>query len=95
MKDHSGEFSLFICEHLSGNKAFVLKKRPLDDPFIRTTIKPCGWRVAWAVLLGRYVLHIKVDGSSKAIKNVMTADYTDEPGFTGYPDTRPMAMAQK
>ena len=48
----------------------------VDDPFITSTIRPKGWRVAWAVLLGRYRLRVIVDGTPAAYRVVFTGDYT-------------------
>lgn len=43
-----------------------------EDPFIRTTITPRGWRVALAVLLRRYSVEVEVDGSRETIAHVMS-----------------------
>ena len=67
-------------EHLDQNK-------PLHDPFIHTTIAPRGWRVALAVLRGRYKLFVKVHGTDEAHRAVFQSDYTPRhPRWVGSSD---------
>jgi hypothetical protein len=51
-----------------------LSLTPLRDPFIHTIIRPRGWRVAWAVLRGRYSVSVHVSGDKAAIEDVLELD---------------------
>lgn len=44
---------------------------PIADPFINTTVRPRGWRVAWAVLRRRYEVSVHVDGDRERVNEVM------------------------
>lgn len=58
-----------------GNKR--LSDETLPDPFHHTTIRPRGWRVAWAVLRRRYEVRVVVSADSERIEEVMelNSDY--------------------
>lgn len=51
----------------------------IDDPFLRTVIRPKGWRAAWAVLMGRLEFTLQVDGTKAAYRAVFLSDYTPQP----------------
>lgn len=53
--------------------------REIDDPFVRTVIRPRGWRVALAALLGRLEFVVNVSGSRAAGRVVFAGDYTPTP----------------
>lgn len=38
----------------------LLSKRPIYDPYIRTTLRPRGWRAALQVLRGRFELMVHI-----------------------------------
>jgi hypothetical protein len=48
---------------------------PIADPFINTTIKPQGWRVAWAVLRRRYEVSVHVGGDRQRTNEVMKLNH--------------------
>jgi hypothetical protein len=54
----------------------------IEDPFIRTEIRPRGWRNALAVLLGRYSVRVHVSGDRETEEAVMELDpeYLGGPG---------------
>lgn len=81
MKDNAGQYNVRVEEGIDGRYgAFhVLTDRAIDDPFIRTVVRPAGWRTAWSVLCGRYEMHVCVDGSRAAHRAVFMSDYTPDP----------------
>ena len=76
--DESKNYMLEIDERI-GSQTEPVDRRELHDPFIRTKICPRGWRVALAILRGRYELRIRVDGTREAVRAVMCSDYTPAP----------------
>jgi len=73
-------YTLDVSEHwLDSGKIINLDDRPIYDPFIRTTVRPCGWRAALAVLLGRWECIVKVGGDREAHRAVFNSDYTPLP----------------
>lgn len=65
------------------------KDTPLHDPFIHTTVHLRGWRVAWAVLRGRYKLFVRIRGTDEAHRAVFNADYTPRHPPRGYVFSEP------
>jgi hypothetical protein len=49
-----------------------MDRRPIEDPFINTTITVRGWRSAWAVLRRGVTLNLILDGSRETIAHVMS-----------------------
>ena len=82
MKDNTDQYSVTIFEGTKGRGPIKrLSTQTISDPFIRTTIRPRGWRVALAVLLRRYELVVNVGGEAAAFRVVFRGDYTpDLPG---------------
>jgi hypothetical protein len=52
----------------------ILDRHPITDPFIRTTVRPRGWRVALMVLLGRYEVRVTVSADSETVERVLELD---------------------
>lgn len=70
-----GQFNVKVWE---GDK--LVGSQDIDDPFVRTVIKPSGWRAFWALLRGRMIYTVSVSGNHNAVyRAVMTADYTPDP----------------
>lgn len=75
MTSNQGQFNVKVWE---GDR--LLNTQQIDDPFIRTVIKPHGWRAFWALLTGQMVYTVSVTGNHNAVyRAVMTADYTPDP----------------
>lgn len=73
--DHK-HYTVDICEEIQPGIDVRIASVEIYDPFIRTKLEPRGWRVAWAVLRGRYRLTVQVFGSPEAHRAVFGADYT-------------------
>lgn len=56
--------------------------RPLDDPFVRHTIRPCGWRTALSVLFRRCEIDVIVGAHRDQVERVLELDpeYLGAPG---------------
>jgi hypothetical protein len=75
MQDHVGQF-----EQTTEENGRLIHTQVIDDPFIRTTLRPRGWRTAWQVLRGKFELVIRVNGKHNAVyRAVLAADYTPDP----------------
>lgn len=61
-----------------------LSIEPIPDPFINTTIRPRGWRVALAVLRRRYSVTVVVGGDSATVERVLELD----PDYIGPPGSK-------
>lgn len=49
----------------------LLDRHPITDPFIHTTVRPRGWRLALMVLFGRYELRVAVNGDPEIVEHVL------------------------
>ena len=77
MTTHEKQYSYRIEEHAPGICS-VLNEKTCDDPFIRTTIIPRGWKAALLVLRGKLKFRIEVNGTRKAYEIVFGSDYTPD-----------------
>jgi hypothetical protein len=79
-KDNCGQYHVTISEGMQGRHGPLTKisGQTIDDPFIRSTIRPKGWRVALAVLLRRYEVVVRVGGEPAAYGVVFGGDYTPD-----------------
>ena len=71
---HEKQYEVQIYENDS-----TLSLLTVDDPFVHSTVHPRGWRVAWAVLRGKYAIRFHVRGSREAHRVVFRGDYTPDP----------------
>lgn len=73
--DHQETGDRFTVEVRECGKRLSLET--LADPFIHTKVRPRGWRVALAVLRGRYEVLVHVSGDDEIVEDVMelNSDY--------------------
>jgi hypothetical protein len=57
--------------------------RPIDTPFLRTTMKLKGMKAAWAVLTKGITLNLCIDGTRAAKNVIFQGDYDDKKWFPG------------
>ena len=48
----------------------VVRQTAVNDPFVKVAVRVAGWKKAWQVLRGRYVVEIQVHGDAEAVRTV-------------------------